>query len=159
MRWGVYLVASAAVLPLPAFAQETQSTIVPLWRDIVPGDSPETVATKLRSLPEIKAAKVIANADPTKTKIKISYNGEGIDVFGEKFKLAVIFDNQGVTRIGLAEYETCAHDLYDRYERIYDALAAKYPDSPLGSGLVDQSQKITVAASAMAEKKTVGQRS
>jgi hypothetical protein len=29
----------------------------------------------------------------------------------------------------------------------------------LGSGLVDQSQKMTVAASAMAEKKTVGQRS
>ena len=29
----------------------------------------------------------------------------------------------------------------------------------LGSGLVDQSQKMAVAASAMAEKKTVGQRS
>jgi hypothetical protein len=29
----------------------------------------------------------------------------------------------------------------------------------LGSGLVDQSQKMTVAASAMAEKKTVGHRS
>ena len=32
-------------------------------------------------------------------------------------------------------------------------------NTDLGSGLVDQSQKITVAASAMAEKKTVGQRS
>ena len=31
--------------------------------------------------------------------------------------------------------------------------------SVLGSGLIDQSQKMTVAARAMAEKKTVGQRS
>ena len=31
--------------------------------------------------------------------------------------------------------------------------------SPLGSGLVDHSQKMTVAARAMAEKKAVGQRS
>jgi hypothetical protein len=30
---------------------------------------------------------------------------------------------------------------------------------PLGSGLVDQSQKMTVAAGAMAEKKAVGHRS
>lgn len=38
------------------------------------------------------------------------------------------------------------------------------PDAPdfapqLGSGLIDQSQKMTVAARAMAEKKTVGHRS
>ena len=33
------------------------------------------------------------------------------------------------------------------------------PKTHLGSGLVDQSQKMTVAARAMAERKTVGHRS
>jgi hypothetical protein len=35
----------------------------------------------------------------------------------------------------------------------------KILNHPLGSGLVDQSQKMTVAAGAMAEKKAVGHRS
>ena len=38
-------------------------------------------------------------------------------------------------------------------------IAAANRIKPLGSGLVDQSQKMTVAARAMAERKAVGQRS
>ena len=45
---------------------------------------------------------------------------------------------------------------------ILDAMAVKTPAkarSGLGSGLVDHSQKMTVAARATAEKKAMGQRS
>ena len=47
------------------------------------------------------------------------------------------------------------------YSRPVDNMIEIHPWSVLhlGSGLVDQSQKMTVAASAMAEKKTVGHRS
>jgi predicted methyltransferase len=48
------------------------------------------------------------------------------------------------------------HDLHTKLIRARGATAAQYN---LGSGLVDQSQKMTVAASATAEKKTVGHRS
>jgi len=49
----------------------------------------------------------------------------------------------------------------DRMRPIYRPVAswAKRGNRRLGSGLIGHSQKMTVAASAMAEKKAVGQRS
>jgi hypothetical protein len=59
----------------------------------------------------------------------------------------------GTTNLGLVEFLITSEALTQLLDPDRDTLDS---ETALGSGLVDQSQKMTVAARAMADKKTVG---
>ena len=103
-----------------------------------------------------------------KTQYQLFHNADGsVDLVGSVkiLKRGQVENAESLLPVGLQEplgddYCSLGQSL-DYYERIAGLPSDAREEilGFLGSGLVDQSQKMMVAASAMAEKKTVGHRS
>lgn len=108
-------------------AQESR----PLWGELRLADTPEVVATKLSSLPEVKSAKVKPAKKGKEPSVSVGYKNGGLSILDDQFEVSTEFKSGLLSRVTLHTGETCQNDSTKRFGRLLSVLREKYP------GLVD----------------------
>lgn len=114
-----------------ALALSSIASAQPLWQDISSGDTPEFVAQKLASNPEIKSAKVKIRSG--KQVISISYRGSGIHILDQDYVISTDFGEDGLRKFSLNTDLVCANRAYQQYAKMELALSGKYPKPLVGT--------------------------
>lgn len=122
---------------MPADAEDGK---IVLWRELQFGDTPEAVATKLESHPDIKKAKAKTGRN---TSVSITYRNDGVEILGLRFKLILDFDGAALQQVSMGTDKQCTNDTNQVFSDMLRALLKKYPDylGPTGEPIPSQLQQ------------------
>ena len=100
----------------------------------------------------------LPSGDQLKNQILKLFEPSEDNAYGLKNETLISIVKTRLSALG-QDFHYQSHEFQKERSSIRDAAARIFRGLPLGSGLVDHSQKMTVAARATAAKKAVGQRS
>jgi hypothetical protein len=134
----------AACLPMFLLANAPEPN-TPIWQTLREGDTPEQVAEKLLGVKGIRSAKAKRNG------VSIRHEGEGLEIYGARFKVAPEFQQGYLAKVYLGTEAQCVENARHIADDLLRALPVKYPeqlvpDDDVGRGAILDAMRVATEA-------------
>lgn len=106
-----------------------------LWQEFRFGMSMEDAVAVLRGMPEIKSAQ-IKTSKGKPSKIDVDYTSDGVKIFGQLFRISLIFNDKPLDLVSLKTKQSCLSYRLSDHKKMADALAVKYPTKVYSSNSI-----------------------
>lgn len=134
MSKGLILVLGCALCVAAAAKAQNPAESFEIWRDLIPGDSPDIVANKLSRIDGVKRVKIKPAKNGGNARIGVTYNNSGIEILGERYQISLLFEGTSLKQVALQTGETCIGGMFDRFSRLRSVLVEKYPNEITSTG-------------------------